>query len=230
VDAVAAAMRPNTRVIVVNSPHSPTGAQLDAAQLARLVAIAELHGAHLLSDEVYRLLEHGAPTLPPAASASERALSLGVMSKTYALAGLRIGWIATRDRALRARLASLKDYTTICNAGPSELLALMALRANDAVVERSMSIIRPNLRLLDEFFARNDDRFGWVRPKAGSVCFPIYRGGDVDTFAAGLVQSQGVLILPGSQFGYPGNHFRLGYGRADMPVALEKLEHYARNA
>ena len=229
-DAVAAAMRPNTRVIVINSPHSPTGAQLDASRFARLLSIAELHGVHLFSDEVYRLLEHGAPRLTPAACGSERGVSLGVMSKAYGLAGLRIGWIATRDADLRARIAALKDYTTICNSGPSELLALMALRASNAVVGRSMSIIESNLAILDAFFARNEDRFGWVRPKAGSVCFPTYRPGNIDAFASRLVETQGVLILPASQFGYPGDHFRLGYGRSDMPVALERMEQYARDA
>src|SRR3569833_984505 len=106
VDAVAAAMRPNTRVIVTNFPHSPTGAQITGDQLARLVSIAELHGVYLFSDEVYRFLEHSAAPLPPAAELSERALSLGVMSKAFGMAGVRIGWLATRDRALRARMAA----------------------------------------------------------------------------------------------------------------------------
>ncbi len=228
VDAVAAAMRPTTRIIVVNSPQSPTGAQLGADQLARLVSIAELHGAWLFSDEVYRLLEHGAPTLPPAATLSPRALSLGVMSKAFGLAGLRIGWVATRDSALRARLASLKDYTTLCNSAPSEVLALIALRARDRVVARSRRILDANLSWLDAFFAEHSDRLSWVRPRAGSVGFPRLERGDADVFASTLVQREGVLVVPASQFGYPGNHFRLGYGRTDMPQALEGLARHLR--
>ena len=226
VDAVAAAMQPNTKVIVVNSPHNPTGAQLEPAQLDRLSAMAELHGAHLFCDEVYRFLEHDAPRLPTAAECSERGISLGVMSKPFGLAGLRIGWIATRDRALRARLASLKDYTTICNSAPSEILALIALRARDRVLDRTRGIIRDNLALLDDFFARNADRFSWVRPRAGSTAFPKILDRNADEFAARLVDSEGVLILPGSQFGYPGNHFRLGFGRRDMPEGLERLQRF----
>ena len=226
VDAVAAAIRPNTRVIVVNSPHSPTGAQLSTDQLSRLVALAELHGIWLFSDEVYRLLEHSAPTVATAASLSPRALSLGVMSKAFGLAGLRVGWLALRDRALRERIAALKDYTTICNAAPSEVLSLIALRARDRVVARSMSIIRANLKLLDVFFATHSERISWVRPMAGSVCFPRLESGSIDDFAADLVQKRGVLLLPASQFGYPGNNFRLGYGRSDMPEAMSKLEHH----
>jgi aspartate/methionine/tyrosine aminotransferase len=223
VDAVAAAMRPNTRMIVVNSPHSPTGGQLAPAQLERLVAIAELHGVTLFSDEVYRFLEHSAPPLAPAADRSPRAASLGVMSKAFGLAGVRIGWIATRDRELYRRLVSLKDYTTICSAAPSEVLALIGLRSRERVLARAMGIIRSNLALLDEFMARHDASFEWVRPCAGSVCFPRFARGDIDRFAADLVEAEGVLLLPASQFGYGNDHFRLGYGRADMPEALARL-------
>jgi aspartate/methionine/tyrosine aminotransferase len=223
VDAVAGAMRPNTRVIVINSPHSPTGAQLPGDQLARLISIAELHGATLFSDEVYRFLEHNAPALPPAAECSDRAISLGVMSKAFGLAGIRIGWLAMRDAAARKRIAALKDYTTICNSAPSEVLALIGLRARARLVERARAIIDSNLVLLDDFFHRHRDHFAWARPAAGSVCFPRLIDGDIDVFTAELVEQEGVLLLPSSQFGYSGNHFRLGYGRADMPAALERL-------
>jgi aspartate/methionine/tyrosine aminotransferase len=229
VDAVAAAMRPNTRVIVINFPHNPTGAQLDQADFARLIAIADLHGAHLFSDEVYRFMEHSAPRLPTGAESSPSAISLGVMSKPFGLAGIRIGWLATRDRALRARVAALKDYTTICNAAPSEILALIALRASTRVLERTNAIVRENLVLLDEFFARNGDTFTWVRPRAGSISFPSLHRGGIDQFAAALAEREGVLLLPAGQFGYPGNHFRLGYGRRDMAAGLHRLEEFARD-
>jgi aspartate/methionine/tyrosine aminotransferase len=228
VGAVAAAMRPNTRVIIINFPHSPTGAQLSPEQLHRLVDIAELHGAHLFSDEVYRFVEHDAPRLPAAVECAERAASLGVMSKAFGLAGLRIGWIATRDHAFYAKLAALKDYTTICNSAPSEVLSLIALRARDVLLERTRAIVRDNLSLLDDFFARNAGRFQWIRPRAGTVAFPSLLHADVDSFASELVEHEGVLILPASQFGYPGSQFRLGYGRVDMPQGLARLEAFAQ--
>jgi aspartate/methionine/tyrosine aminotransferase len=228
VDAVAGAMRPNTRVIVINSPHSPTGAQLRGDELARLISVAELHGATLFSDEVYRFLEHGAPALPPAAECSDRAMSLGVMSKAFGLAGIRIGWLAMRDAAMRKRIAALKDYTTICNSAPSEILALIGLRARRRLIERARAIIDSNLVLLDGFFRQHTARFAWVRPVAGSVCFPKLIDGDIDAFAAELVEREGVLLLPASQFGFAGNHFRLGYGRADMASALERLTSFVR--
>jgi aspartate/methionine/tyrosine aminotransferase len=211
-------------MIIVNSPHSPTGSQLGADQLERLAAIAELHGALLFSDEVYRFLEHSAPPLPAAADRTPRGVSLGVMSKAFGLAGIRIGWIAARDAQLRRRVASLKDYTTICSAAPSEILALIGLRNRVPIVARAMDIIRTNMARLEDFMAAHADTFEWVRPRAGSVCFPRLTDGDVDRFTADLVEREGVLLLPASQFGYEGNWFRLGYGRADMPAALARLD------
>jgi aspartate/methionine/tyrosine aminotransferase len=149
------------------------------------------------------------------------------MSKAFGLAGLRIGWIATRDRTLRARLAALKDYTTICNSAPSEILALIALRAQGALLARTFAIMRANLAVLDDFFRRAPTLFRWVRPRAGSVCFPELVTGNVDDFAAQLVEREGVLILPASQFGHPDNRFRLGFGRSDMPEGLARLERFA---
>ena len=228
VERIEREMRPNTRVVVVNFPHSPTGAQLDPPAFERLVSLVDSHrSARLFADEVYRFLElDSAARLPAAASVSTRAVSLGVMSKAFGLAGLRIGWVVTRDRALRERLVVLKDYTTICNSAPSELLALIALRARDTVLARTRGIMLANLELLDRFFERNTHWCAWVRPRAGSVAFPRLVRADVDRFAAELIEQEGVLILPGSQFGYPGNHFRLGFGRADMPEALARFERF----
>lgn len=220
----------STRLIVVNVPHNPTGMLPDRATFDGLVAIAADAGAHLLVDEVYRDLEFDpADRLPAGADVLGRGISLGVMSKTFAMAGLRIGWLATRDRALLARCAAFKDYTTICSAAPSEILALIGLRARDAVIARSRGIVLDNLARLDVFFDDWADRFTWVRPRAGSIGFPrlTVPGVTIDAWAAGLVEAEGVLLLPGSQFGFGGNHFRLGFGRTDLPVALERLEAYA---
>jgi aspartate/methionine/tyrosine aminotransferase len=222
---------PSTRLIVVNAPHNPTGMQPDRATFDAVVAIAEDAGAHLLLDEVYRFLEFDpADALPTGADATERGISLGVMSKSFAMAGLRIGWLATRDRELLAKCAAFKDYTTICSAAPSEILALIGLRARETVLARSRDIVAANLDRLDAFFDEWADRFTWVRPRAGSVGFPrlTVPGVSIDDWAAGLVEAQGVLLLPASQFGYGGNHFRLGFGRTDLPIALELLEGHAR--
>jgi aspartate/methionine/tyrosine aminotransferase len=133
------------------------------------------------------------------------------------------------DAALRQRLAVCKDYTTLCGSAPSEILALIALRARDRVLARSREIIATNLPLLDSFFERFRGRFSWVRPRAGSVGFPRLEtdeNGAIDRFCAELVEAEGVLLLPGSRFEHEGNHFRIGFGRSDLPASLERLERF----
>jgi aspartate/methionine/tyrosine aminotransferase len=229
VDAVRRAVRRETRAIVVNFPHNPTGAHIDRATLDALVGIAEEANAHLFSDEVYRWLEHPpAALLPGAAELSPRALSLGVMSKTFALPGLRIGWLACRDRELLEAIAKVRDYTTICAGAPSEVLALMALRRRDDVVARSRAIVDANLALLDDFFARSQGSFEWIRPHGTAIGFPrLVADVAIDDFARELVDEEGVLILPGSIYQHPGNRFRIGFGRRNLPEALARLERFA---
>jgi aspartate/methionine/tyrosine aminotransferase len=231
IEEVRRRVTPATRLIVVNAPHNPTGMQPDRPTFDGLVAIADEAGAHLLVDEVYRFLEFDqADRLPAGADATDQGISLGVMSKSFAMAGLRIGWLATRDRELLARCAAFKDYTTICSSAPSEILALIGLRARETVLARSREIVASNLDRLDGFFDDWADRFAWVRPRAGSVGFPrlTVPGVAIDDWAAALVEAEGVLLLPASQFGYGGNHFRLGFGRTDLPIALDRLERHAR--
>jgi aspartate/methionine/tyrosine aminotransferase len=229
VSEVRAALRPNTRLILINEPHNPTGSLSDRATFDRLVELAAESGARLIVDEVYRFLEFDpADRLPAGADALETGVSIGVMSKSFGLAGLRIGWIATRDRQLLAQLAAFKDYTTICNSAPSEVLSLIALRARDRLLARNRAIVEANLPLLDGFFGRWGGVFEWVRPRGGSVGFPrLLADRPVDSFADELVRESGVLILPGTLFADTGNHFRVGYGRTNLPAALKRLERYA---
>ena len=230
VDRLRAALRPSTRLVAVNAPHNPTGMLPTHAEWRALTELCAEAGVHLLADEVYRFLEFDpVDRVTAGADALERGISIGVMSKSFAMAGLRIGWLATRDRALLARAAAFKDYTTICSSAPAEILSIVALRASDAVLGRSRSIVAANMALLDGFFARRAGTFDWVRPRAGSVGFPRLTapGVTIDDFAAELVEAEGVLLLPGSRFGHPGNHFRIGFGRTDLPQALDRLEAFA---
>jgi aspartate/methionine/tyrosine aminotransferase len=224
-ERLIASLRPTTRLVVVNAPHNPTGMLPTRGQWDRLTGELAGRGIHLLADEVYRFLElDEADRLVAGADAFERGISLGVMSKSFAMAGLRIGWLATRDREVLARCAAFKDYTTICSSAPSEILALIGLRGRNTVLARSRAIIEPNLARLDAFFAEHRDRFSWVRPRGGSIGFPrLLDDEPIDAFAAHLVEREGVLLLPASQFGHPGNHFRIGFGRVDLPAALAGL-------
>ena len=118
----------------------------------------------------------------------------------------------------------MKDYTSICCSAPSEVLAFIALRARDRVFARSRAIMNANLERLDRFFAEWRDQVSWVRPRGGSIGFP-WLGPDwsMDDFARQLLE-RGVLVVPGSIFEFPGNHFRLGFGRPNLPDALDRVE------
>lgn len=226
-DVLKGKLTARTKVVVVNFPHNPTGFLPTPEFNHELSALSERHGFIVFSDEVYRGLEidRGDP-LPAFADINDRAVSLGVMSKTYGLAGLRIGWIATRNDRLFNELAAFKDYTTICNSAPSEFLATLALRHAGVIAGRNLQIIRDNLDRLDQFFASHADLFEWHRPKGGSVAFPMLLRGDVEAFCADLVKKAGVLLLPGTLFGSAFNGFRIGFGRRNMPEALSRFQEY----
>ncbi len=219
-------LSPHTRLLVLNFPHNPTGCLPTLAQFEAILALAGRHGVYVFSDEMYRLLEYDpARRLPTACDRYERAASLGGMSKSLALPGLRIGWLASPDAGLRARWQAYKDYTTICSSAPSEILALMGLNARPLILERNLEIIRTNLGLAETFFERHAGLFRWLPPAAGSVAFPAWRGaGTVEQFCTRMVERQGVMLVPGSLFDFPGQHFRLGLGRRNFPEALEQLE------
>ncbi len=225
-DLVRRALRPRTRAIVVNTPHNPTGSTLGRAAFSELVALAEDAGAHLLCDEVYRFLEREeSERLPAAADGSATAISLGSMSKAFALAGLRVGWIATRDRSLLARVARRRGELSGAASAPAEVLALIALRARETVLARSRRIVEANVGRLGELAQRRPELVDWALPNAGPVCFPqLRRGLSADRLAAALLVHEQLAVLPGSAFGLPGSCFRIGLGRTEAPAALDRLE------
>lgn len=226
-DAVRAALRPNTKLISINFPNNPTGAIPSHSTFAGLIELCRERGIWLFSDEVYRLIERDPVVrLPQVADIYERGISLNVMSKAYGLPGLRIGWLACQTRAFLEGCERYKHYLSICNSGPSEMLAEIALKARTPIVERNRSIVQHNLGLLDAFFADFPDLFDWRAPDGSCVAFIRYKGGDgVERFAERLVQEAGVLLLPSSIYTsdlgpVPQNHFRIGFGRSNLAEGL----------
>jgi aspartate/methionine/tyrosine aminotransferase len=227
-DFVRANVQPRTKLIVANFPHNPTGALPSRAVYDEVVAIARERGIHLFSDEMYRGLElQPAQRLPAGCEAYDRAVSLAGMSKVFGLAGTRIGWLVAHDGALFTRMAAFKDYTTICSSAPSEILALMGLRARDRIVARHVERIGHNLALLARFLERHADMFTWVPPRAGTICFPrLLHHVGAELFCRRAVEEAGVMIVPSSVFGWGDRHVRIGLGRAGLPEVLAKLEDY----
>ncbi|HEY0515649.1 MAG TPA: aminotransferase class I/II-fold pyridoxal phosphate-dependent enzyme [Solirubrobacteraceae bacterium] len=226
-DALEALVRADTALVYVNSPHNPTGSHMTRAEQQRLIEIVASRGATLLSDEVYRGLEHDATArLPAACDLYERALTLGSVSKSYGLPGLRIGWLVCRDAELLSRVRDMKLYTTICSSAPSELLVALALRHSERLIAESRALVLENLPLLESFLARHRELFEWVAPAAGPIGFPrIGDDRDVRGWCERIASDCGVLMLPGDVYERP-RHVRLGYGRRRLGEAIARLEHH----
>lgn len=227
-DSLEKAFKHNTKVLILNYPHNPTGSLLDREVFHGMIDLARKHGCYIFSDEVYRYMEvNEDERLPSIADAYEKGITLNVMTKAFGLAGLRIGWLASQDREFIQKAGSYKLYLSICNSAPSEILALIGLRAKDTLLKRNRKIMLHNLQLLDAFMERQRHRLAWVRPQSGTVAFlelllPI----PIEQFTEQLVEKTGVLIMPGTIFDITGNFFRIGFGRKDMPEVLERFEAY----
>lgn len=201
-----------TRLIVLNNPNNPTGALMDEALLREIVDVARSCGAYVHCDEVYRGLEHEPGTRAPSiADLYERGVSTGSMSKTYALAGLRTGWIAGPQDVI-ARCLARRDYTTISCGVLDDALARLAL-ASPAVLERSLALVRGNLAIVDAWLA-TEPRLSHLRPRAGTTTLVRY---DCALPSMELCQRMfehnGAFVVPGAAFDEE-QSFRLGYACA----------------
>jgi aspartate/methionine/tyrosine aminotransferase len=220
-------IQPGTKVIYINTPHNPTGLLMPRNVFESVLQLAGKHGITVFCDEVYRELEHDpAARLPAACDLYEHAVSMGSMSKAYGLAGLRLGWFASRDAEILRRCAEFKMYTTISSSAPSEFLSGVALRHREALLNRNLKIVQTNISLLDSFFSRRGDLFDWVKPNASTIGFARLKlQRNVQEFCDDVVKKTGVMLLPGSVYDEP-RHIRFGYGRKNMPEALEHFEGY----
>ena len=237
VGRLEAALRPNTRLVSINFPNNPTGKIIPRPSFDAIVDICRRRRIWLFSDEVYRLLERDPGLrLPQAVDVYERAVSLNVMSKAYGLPGLRIGWLACKDRALLGRFERFKHFLSICNAAPSEVLARIALKARARILARNVAVVRDNLAVLGAFFAEFPHLFDWREPEGSCVSFIRYKGAEgVEAFTSRLVEDCGVLLLPASVFRselapVPSDCLRIGFGRSHVPAGIEVLRDFLRRA
>lgn len=219
---------PRTKLIVVNFPHNPTGTLINKMSQSELINIARKNNIIIFSDEMYRYAElDPADRLPAMASEYEKGISLGGMSKSFSLPGLRVGWLVSQDRTFMKSAEVLKDYTTICASAPSEILALIALRSKEIILNRNILIYRENLSVLDDFFQTHHNLFRWVAPRAGTVTFPEYLASQsAEKMCQILLKHSGVMLLPASVLNFEGNYVRIGFGRRDMPEVLGKFDQF----
>ena len=229
--ALEALIQPNTRALYINTPHNPTGLLMPLEVFRAVLKLAAKHNIYVFSDEVYRELEHDPATrLPAACDLYDRALSLGSVSKTYGLPGLRLAWLASHDQPFLQKIISLKHYTTICASAPSEFLTALAFRHREKFIARNLQIVRHNLPLLTAFFARYSNLFDWTPPNAATIGFARFKPQeDVQEWCETLVRDASVLLLPGTVYDEP-RHIRFGYGRKNMPESLTQFEAYLKSA
>jgi aspartate/methionine/tyrosine aminotransferase len=211
-----------TRLVILNSPHNPTGAVVSDCDMARLHDLCLEQGVPFVSDEVFHPVYHG--STGPSATRLPAAIVVSDLSKALSLSGLRIGWIVDRDRARREQYLNARRYFTISNTALGERLATLALQHREAIYARTARVAGTNLGQLDTFLAARKDRLGWVRPRGGMTAFPWLPGGGDSRVLCERLLRLGVMLVPGDCFGAPA-HFRLGFGSAEegFAAALERL-------
>jgi len=208
-----------TKLILVNTPHNPSGALADESAIKELDAFAQRRGIHFVVDEVYHPIYHGETRR--SAGEYTRASVLGDFSKSFSLPGLRIGWILERDAKRRYELENAHGYFTVCAGMLSELLAEVAARNRETIWNRARTVSAENLAALTEWCDANEERVEWLRPRGSMTAFPRLRGvNDARPFCVAAAE-RGVLLAIGEAFGAPA-HFRIGYGLA-MPRYREAL-------
>jgi aspartate/methionine/tyrosine aminotransferase len=230
VDQLEPQMEDTTRLVVINFPHNPTGATISPDDLNRLADTVRRRNIYLFCDEMYRFLEiNSEEPLPAACDLYENAVSLGGLSKSFGLAGLRLGWLATRQAKILETISQLKDYTTICNSAPSEILGIMALRNRETIVAGHLARVKKNIGILAEFIRQHNDFFSWHPPRGGSICFPKMSSvGSTATFCRQLIEDTGIMLLPSRIFDYGDQHVRIGLGRDNLGDILTQLDDYLR--
>ncbi|MBI2029537.1 aminotransferase class I/II-fold pyridoxal phosphate-dependent enzyme [Candidatus Gottesmanbacteria bacterium] len=221
-------VKANTKLIIINFPHNPTGYLPSNEELLQIVNFAKENNISIFSDEMYRFLEYNQDDrLDSVSDLYDNSVSLFGMSKTFGMAGVRIGWLVTKNKSLYSKMSEFKDYTTICSSAPSEILSIIALRNKDKIIMRHLKRIERNLQLLDVFFNKFSNIFSWSKPKAGTICFPkLLINKSAYEFCEQVIKDTGIMLLPSTVYDYDDKHIRIGFGRENMPEVLSKLEEY----
>jgi aspartate/methionine/tyrosine aminotransferase len=218
----------NTRLVLVNSPHNPTGATINDEELDNLHEFTSSRGIQLVSDEVYHPIYHGRPT--KSAARLPHATVIHDFSKAFPLAGVRTGWMIEHDRKRRERYWNARAYFSISNNTAGEILAEIAMRHRDSVLRKTQETATKNLRLLERFMSEHRDILGWIPPRGGMTAFPWLLTGENSRAFCQAAAEQGILLAPGDCFDTP-PHFRLGFAAMTdkFPVALDRLGEFVKS-
>lgn len=222
-------IRPETKLIVINMPHNPTGMICSKQVLDEIVEIAKGANAYLLNDEVYRDMEHDtADQLPHIADVYEKGISVNVMTKSYGLAGLRIGWVVSPDSELIEKIESYKHYLSICSSAPSEILSMIALRNRHKIFQHNKAYMLKNFVQFQKFMKKYQAQFEWVEPKGGCIGFVKIKHAELNSqsFCDNVREKANLLLLPGAVYDVQEPYFRIGFGRKNFLKLLKRFEAY----
>lgn len=226
-DELEALIQANTKLLTLTSPNNPTGYTFTNDEMERLAAIAEKHDIYIVCDEVYKGLELDGELRKSMADFTDKGISIGVLSKSYGLPGLRVGWIVSKDIEVLDKTVRFKHYMSICDAAPSEFLAKIALNNGQEILKRNMGILEKNLTLAKEFFDRYPTVFSRRIAPASPIAFhKLLLDMPVEAFCEEAVIKKGVLLMPSTMYDFEGNYFRMGYGRANFSENLAKFEEF----
>jgi len=228
--AVEAAIQYNTKYIIFNDPHNPSGSLMSEQSKNAIKALAEQHNIIIFSDEVYSLLEFNPSDRSSSmADMTEKGIALGTMAKPFGCGGMCIGWIACQDKLIIEKLQKSQHLFAVCHSRAGEIQAMMVLRSKQRIVERNINVIKDNLVLLNEFFCEYDDLFEWMVPQAGGTGFVKFKGPmSADELAAELLENE-ILVFPPYIFDCDDNlkqYFRIGFSRRTMPASLEAFKEF----
>jgi aspartate/methionine/tyrosine aminotransferase len=218
----------NTRLILINSPHNPTGATISDAEFDDLHEFTSARGIQLVSDEVYCPIFHSEPTR--SASRLPHATVIHDFSKAFPLSGIRTGWMIEHDPRRRKEYWNARAYFSITNNTSGEILAEIAMRRRDVVLGRTQKVATENLRLLASFFAGHRDTIGWIPPRGGMTAFPWLLSGEDSREFCRAAAERGIVLAPGDCFDAP-PHFRLGFAAMTdrFPDALDRLGEFLKS-
>ena len=214
-------VRPDTKLISFTHPNNPTGSMITADKLEELVAYVEERDIFLLFDETYFELDFQ-HTLPPAATLSDRVISISSMSKCYGLPGIRIGWAATQNQGILDALLAIREQVSICNNAVGETIALYVLQRKDAFLSQARTHIERNLDTVARWLA-GQERVEWIEPEAGVVAFPRIKAAveaDPERLYRLLAEKFKTFVVPGRCFEMDNRHFRLGFGGSPRDIAI----------
>lgn len=219
-----------TKLIVLNSPHNPTGAVIDSTMNDKVLALAQQLNCYIIADDVSQASNYNNLSLAHRFLDYNKAIIVSVMSKSLGLAGLRVGWVVSQNLSLLKNLLSIKSYGSICCSFLDEQLSLLALTHYEKIIDRNNTIIKSNIDRFEEFINQHHSQFSWIPPQAGILALVEYKGMiPIENWAKKVALESGILLLPSRLFGLDANYFRLGLGQNNFKHLIQKLSNHIKS-